>query len=336
MFVLIGCLILGYWMHHNYFYVEKFMKKVWQVGFQEKNVALKDGSVIHYIVGGQGEALLLIHGQGVSSRDYMEVLPRLKKKYKVYAVDCYGHGKSSKDSNLYTIEKIGKDLSWFIQHVIKEPVVLSGHSSGGLIAIWISSHCPEYVKALILEDPPLFSSEKGRDELTFAYHDMFKHLPAYTGDEDYVLFYLKHCQWLKYFGKGRQGIIKYSEQYRLKHSSSSIKYFFLPPKVTRMLSFLDEYDPKFGMAFYDGSWMAFENHEMLLRKVSCQTLLIHTSWKYDDAGILLAAMDEEDAKRGLSLLENGQMFSVASGHDFHGEKPRAFLKCVNEFMKTLP
>lgn len=51
---------------------------------------------------------------------------------------------------------IGEDIKLFIENVIKQKVIISGNSSGGIIALWCAANIPEYVSGIILEDAPIF------------------------------------------------------------------------------------------------------------------------------------------------------------------------------------
>ena len=57
------------------------------------------------------------------------------KRQHVYAVDCYGHGGSSKNPAKYSALENSQDFIWFIHNIIKAPVFISGHSSGGKMCI---------------------------------------------------------------------------------------------------------------------------------------------------------------------------------------------------------
>ena len=82
--------------------------------------------------------------------DYALTLPELSQNWHVYAVDVYGQGESTHKESLYYLDVIGDDLIWFIDHVIAQPVVVSGHSNGGIIAAYIGriytedKHRPRY------------------------------------------------------------------------------------------------------------------------------------------------------------------------------------------------
>lgn len=150
---------------------DRFMKKVGKaLGYAEKVYKTTNGSEISYLEGpDNGEVLLLIHGQMVAKEDYAKVLPELSKHFHVFAVDCYGHGKSSKNAKKYNIISIRNDLIAFMHDVIREETFLSGHSSGALISAAIAATNKEQVKGLLLEDGPFFSTESGRFENTFSY-----------------------------------------------------------------------------------------------------------------------------------------------------------------------
>jgi hypothetical protein len=55
---------------------------------------------------------------------------------------------------------MGNDLVRFIDLVIGRPTIVSGLSSGGALAAWLSAYAkPDQVRAAVWEDTPLFASE---------------------------------------------------------------------------------------------------------------------------------------------------------------------------------
>lgn len=57
---------------------------------------------------------------------------------------------------------------------------------------------------------------------------------------------------------------------------------------------------------------------------------------YDEDGVLLGAMNVEDARRARSLLHNVELFhKVDSGHGFHFENPGEFARIVLGFEERL-
>lgn len=165
--IVLGVIIIISVLFSIYFYKcthywQADMQKTLDAGFETKQVTLSDGSVINYAEGpDNGDALLLIHGQTCAWDDYTRVLPKLSENWHVYAVDCYGHGDSSHNPKKYYLKENGDDLIWFINNVIKENTVVSGHSSGGLIASYVAAYGGDKVICSVLEDPPVFSTEKG-------------------------------------------------------------------------------------------------------------------------------------------------------------------------------
>jgi pimeloyl-ACP methyl ester carboxylesterase len=95
------------------------------------------------------------------------------------------------------------------------------------------------------------------------------------------------------------------------------------------------YDPFFGEAFYDGSWQKDFDHAEALSRVECPAVLIHANWSYDKDGILMAAMDADDASRAVSLMANSKLVSVDSGHVVHIEKPGVFIDIMTDFENEL-
>ena len=99
---------------------------------------------------------------GRAVEDYAHVLPDLAQRYHVFAVDCFGHGESSHDPALYSCEAIGRALKSFAAQKIGACYLVSGHSSGGIIAAWLAANDAERVSACVLEDPPSSASRRSR------------------------------------------------------------------------------------------------------------------------------------------------------------------------------
>ncbi|MFD3157980.1 alpha/beta fold hydrolase [Haloimpatiens sp. FM7330] len=95
------------------------------------------------------------------------------------------------------------------------------------------------------------------------------------------------------------------------------------------------YDLKFGDTFYDCSWFKNYDQSETLARIDCPSIFIHTSWHYDENGILLAAMDDKDVNRAHSLIKNNVLVDVVSGHDFHYEKPKEFTQIMVNFLDKI-
>lgn len=144
-----GVCAAGNFGYQNLHWWEKDMKKLTKLGVVEKQATLPNGNVINYgELPGEGPALLLIHGQMASWEDYASVMLQLHEKWHIYAIDIYGHGESAHKEGLYYLDTNGNDIIWFIENVIKQETVVSGHSNGALLAAYIGAYGGEMVKGV--------------------------------------------------------------------------------------------------------------------------------------------------------------------------------------------
>lgn len=321
---------------------KKFIKPVFKSGYTEKSIQLPDGDTLAYAESKDTslQPLLLIHGQTGAWQDYAPILPEVATKYHVFAIDCHGHGKSSKNPEKYNAKNIAKDIAWFVEHAINKPIIISGHSSGGLLAAYFAANYPNLVEGALLEDPPFFSTEQGdRWEHSFAYIDTYEPIHRFlnqTEEKDWVLFYLKNAAWGRFIGeRNLNKMIRYAAKYRRKHPGKPLNFFFLPDSINHIFWFMDEYDLKFGESFYNGRWFDGYNQTEILSKVTCPTVLIHTKWSVDDNGILMAAMSGGDAEKANNLMQNSTIFNIDSGHDSHFEAPKDFLEALAQLNEKL-
>jgi pimeloyl-ACP methyl ester carboxylesterase len=339
--VVLICLVflIGRYLHNNIHYNEVLMSKVNQAGFENKQVTLPDGSVISYGEGpSNGPALLLIHGQTVAWQDYDKVLPYLSKSFHVFAVDCYGHGESSHEVDLYSCKTNGEALIWFMNNVIKENCYLSGHSSGGILAAWIAANVPEQIDGLVLEDPPLFHvtpEEIQKEKGAFAWYDAYIVTHGFINQQDetdFSLYYLKHSYLLTLFGGLQDKIVQSAMKYRQKNPNRPIQIAWVPYAWLRPLLYMDNYDPKFGNAFYDGSWMKDIDQEYMLKSIKCPVTYLKAKTQYGKDGVLYAANTDDNADKVQSLISNCERINIKSGHDIHFEHPDVFISACEKLL----
>jgi pimeloyl-ACP methyl ester carboxylesterase len=336
--IIVLIIAIGIYVYRNLNYDRNIDKTISRAGFFERQVTLPDGTLLNYGEGpANGPLLLLIHGQATDWKNYSKVLPKLSKHYHIFAIDCHGHGKSSKNTEKYYAESMGNDFVWFIENVIKEPVIISGHSSGGLLTAWLAANSPNNVSGIVIEDAPFFSTEPDRYEKTFAWIDNFRVIHQFLNQKEetnYVRYYLENCYMKTFFGDGWEGIKNYAFGYMEKHPDKGLRIFFLPPSMNKAFDLLTgPYDLRFGDTFYDYSWFKNFNQEEILRRIKCPSVLIHTNWSYSDDGILLAAMSGEDAERAHSLINDNVLIRIKSGHNSHDEKPKEFSKILLDFLR---
>jgi pimeloyl-ACP methyl ester carboxylesterase len=112
-----------------------------------------DGVTLAYRVVGDAADLpmVLLHGLGDDERDWGVVLPAFAGRYRVYALDLRGHGRSSHPGR-YSFEVMRDDVIGFLEAVGIERCVLVGHSMGGTVALLLAEAAPHLLTHLILED----------------------------------------------------------------------------------------------------------------------------------------------------------------------------------------
>lgn len=99
---------------------------------------------------GQGEPLVLLHGNGESSEYFAAQIAYFAREYHVLAVDTRGHGCSPRGSAPFTLAQFADDLLAFLDERRLGRVDLLGFSDGGNIALLFALKHPERVRRLIL------------------------------------------------------------------------------------------------------------------------------------------------------------------------------------------
>jgi pimeloyl-ACP methyl ester carboxylesterase len=102
-----------------------------------------------------GPPLVLVHGLADRWQAFLPILPTLAARWHVYALDCRGHGKSSRTPGHYQAKDYFHDLCVFLMHQLPQPAILLGHSSGGSLALALAAELPENVRGIIVSDAPL-------------------------------------------------------------------------------------------------------------------------------------------------------------------------------------
>ena len=104
----------------------------------------------YYIEQGQGENLVLLHGNGENSAYFHFQIEEYSKYYRVFAVDTRGHGNTPRGSAPFTISQFADDLKAFFDERKIEKAHVLGFSDGANIAMVFAMRYPEYVDKLIL------------------------------------------------------------------------------------------------------------------------------------------------------------------------------------------
>ena len=342
--VILVALAFGGYVYQNTTGLDRALDRTREAGFTERKANV-DGRTLAYAEGpDNGPTLLLIHGQGSRWTDHVRVLPDLAETHHVYAVDVPGHGGSDRlDPSEYSNVAVGEILARFLEDVVGEPAIVSGHSSGGLLALHLAAEHPDLVTGLLLEDPPLFSSEMPRlldttgGGLPTLARDFITERGQVGPGAGFQRYFVENGDYFAFFGGAESAIVDYSLGWMDDHPGRPLEIWFLPPQVTVFFQGLVDYDPAFGAAWVDDRWYEGFDAEQALSAVRVPTTLVHTNYFEETTGsavkdgVLMAAMDAEDVARARRLLPDGTpLVQVASGHLVHFEKPQEYLDALHD------
>ncbi|MBE7168989.1 MAG: alpha/beta hydrolase [Williamsia sp.] len=127
-----------------------------------------DGINIHYVVGGAGEPLLLIHGFGQNWYMWNRLLPALSKHFTVVAPDLPGLGESDKPDSGYTKKQLAKHIHALMQQLGFKNAQVVGHDIGLMVAYAYAAQFGDEVKKVALLDAllpgvePVWSKVRGQ------------------------------------------------------------------------------------------------------------------------------------------------------------------------------
>lgn len=125
-------------------------------GFTDASIQV-DGIHIHAIRGGNGPALLLLHGHPQTHAIWHQVAPTLAQHFTVIAADLRGYGDSGKpqgesDHSNYSKRRMAADqVSLMRAHGFTQFVVV-GHDRGGRVAARMALDHPQAVTKLVTLD----------------------------------------------------------------------------------------------------------------------------------------------------------------------------------------
>jgi pimeloyl-ACP methyl ester carboxylesterase len=141
-------------------------------GFRSET-AHTNGINVHYVIGGQGEPLVLLHGWPQTWYEYHRVMPALAEQYTVIVPDLRGAGDSDAPAGGYDKETMAEDVRGLLESLGVGPVNLVGHDIGVMVAYPLAASYPARVKRLVLAEAPIPGVEPGwtaASSLRFLWH----------------------------------------------------------------------------------------------------------------------------------------------------------------------
>jgi pimeloyl-ACP methyl ester carboxylesterase/CRP-like cAMP-binding protein len=101
------------------------------------------------------QVALLIHGWSSSWYAMSPLMPMLAQRFSCVAVDLPGYGKSPAPPERATIVAYADLLAKLIEEISPGPVVLVGHSMGGMIGLTLALRHPELVERIVMLCPTI-------------------------------------------------------------------------------------------------------------------------------------------------------------------------------------
>lgn len=319
-------------------YVDPFTRKVAEAGYVLKTAQVNQVTFSYAEGPDNGPPLVLLHAQHLDWFSYSRVLPALAKSFHVYDIDYPGHGSTRVAADYpMTGSRIGTDLAAFIAQQIGHPVYVTGNSSGGLLVTWLAANRPDLIRAAVLEDPPLFSAEYPRIRQTVADRSFETSRHAVQDHTEDFLLYWIHANagiFRKQVAPGVPFLLTQAVRvYRATHPGKPAEIGLLRNDTVRMLvRGLDEYDPRFGAAFHDGTWNEGFSHAEALTKITCPVLLMQANIATLPDGTRYGAMSRQEAQRAMSLLPDGQYLKIDASHVINLDRPEAFVSALENFL----
>jgi pimeloyl-ACP methyl ester carboxylesterase len=99
----------------------------------------------HYVTGGKGEPLLLLHGAFQTWIKWSAIMPELAKKYTLIVPDLRGLGDTSKPESGFDMKNVADDLYLLMQKLGHEKFRIAGHDLGGGVTYALAAAHPDKV-----------------------------------------------------------------------------------------------------------------------------------------------------------------------------------------------
>ena len=126
-------------------------------GFEERFADAR-GCRLRYLVAGEGEPLLLVHGLGGAAANWLALAPLLLPGRRLIVPELPGHGGSEPLPAAPSLSAYADRLALLLD----EPVAVVGHSLGGAISLRLAIRRPDLVQALVLAGSAGISSGSRR------------------------------------------------------------------------------------------------------------------------------------------------------------------------------
>jgi len=111
-----------------------------------------NGTTLHYVRGGTGPAVILLHGFPEDWYEFHLIMPRLAKTFTVVAVDLRGVGQSAPSASGHDAANLAEDIHQLAAQLQLEQVYVVGHDIGGMVAYAFVRRYPQTARGAMILD----------------------------------------------------------------------------------------------------------------------------------------------------------------------------------------
>src|ERR687892_611586 len=129
--------------------IEDLSFKIDNVTFSHHTASV-NGIQMHYVIGGQGDPVVLLHGWPQTWYEWRHIMPALAKNYTVIAPDLRGFGDSSKPVTGYDGNTTAEDIYQLTSQLGFNQIFLVAHDVGAQTAYSYAAAHPNNVSKLVL------------------------------------------------------------------------------------------------------------------------------------------------------------------------------------------
>ena len=110
---------------------------------------------LHYVRGGHGPAIVLVHGFPEDWAEYQAIMPTLAQRFTVVAVDLPGIGESAPSSTGYDAPALAAEIHTLVKSLKLERLYLVGHDLGGIVSYAYIRRYPDELRGAMILDVPV-------------------------------------------------------------------------------------------------------------------------------------------------------------------------------------
>jgi pimeloyl-ACP methyl ester carboxylesterase len=263
---------------------------------------------------GAGPAIVFFHGVLRAWNSCLPLAAHLSVRYDLWALDHRGHGGSAPAERYLVVDYVADACRW-LSEVVKQPVVLYGHSLGAMVAAAVAAQCPHLARGIVLEDPPF--ETMGSRIAASGFQSYFAQIAQLLADRDSTAILAKRLADVKCVN-GLTGI-----SYRLGdvRDAASLRFF---------ASTLMRVDPRVLAPVVAGNWLQGYDLPRTFSDLRCPALVLQA----DQA--VGGMLSEEDASRLSELAGDVSRVRFAGvGHNIAWQRTQEVVNLVFSFMESL-